>query len=152
MNHRQRRNWTSTGVVACITAAAVFGTAVPANATASPTSVPTSESASTSGSSTTDRTVQTAVRAATGAVAPAGQGAVGTTSSGHDSDSARSWSTIIRTAINALKKIPALWKKLSDGVKKSYATFQRTAWPAIKTVVKTISALITAWDIWKFFN
>lgn len=152
MHHRKRRNWTSTGVVACITAAAVFGTAVPANATAPLTSALTSESASATASSTTVRTVQTDVRAATGAVAPSGPGAVGATTSGHDGDSARSWSTIIRTAVNALKKIPALWKKLSDGVKKSYATFQRTAWPAIKTVVKTISALITAWDIWKFFN
>jgi hypothetical protein len=146
MNHGKRRNWTSTGVVACITAAAVFGTAVPANATSALTST------STSGSSTTVRTIQTDVHIATGAVTPSVPGATGATTPGHGSDSARSWSTIIRTAINALKKIPTLWKKLSDGVKKSYATFQRTAWPAIKTVVKAVSALITAWDIWKFFN
>lgn len=141
MNHRKRRNWTSTGVVACITAAAVFGTALPAHAMASPSSAPTSVSATATSTSTS-----------TGADATPGAGTARATASGDVGDSARSWSTLIRTAINALKKIPALWNKLVNGVKKAYATFQRTVWPALKAVVGTISTLITAWDIWKFFN
>jgi len=64
----------------------------------------------------------------------------------------RSWGTIIRTAINALKKVPALWNKVVDGVKKSYATFKATVWPVIKAVVNVVSTAITAWDIWKYFN
>lgn len=64
----------------------------------------------------------------------------------------QSWASIIRTAINALKKVPALWKKLVDGVKKSYNTFRTKVWPALKAAVGAVSTLITAWDIWKYFN
>jgi hypothetical protein len=152
MYQRKRRSWAaSTGVVACVTAAAVLGTSVPATAAVAPASTPVSASSSAPphGPTTTPGAAETGApawaRPLFNTAAPAG-------SSDRVGETERSWISLIRTAINALKKVPALWKKLSDGVKKSFATFQRTAWPAIKAVVGTISTLITAWDIWKYFN
>jgi len=152
MYQRKRQHWAaSTGVVACVTAAAVLGTSVPATAAVSPASTPVSASSSAPahGSTIAGSSASTGASAWAGPIsttpAPAGV-------SDRGGETERSWASLIRTAINALKKIPALWKKLSDGVKKSFANFQRTAWPAIKAAVGTISTLITAWDIWKYFN
>lgn len=144
MQQCRHRKWAaSTVVLASVTAAAVLGTAVPASAstwTPSTSSVSTrttgpSDAGTSGGMATTARTVSAQA---------AGRSQVG--------GETQSWVSIIRNAVNALKKVPALWKKLVDGVKKSYAVFRATVWPVIKTVVNVVSAAITAWDIWKYFN
>jgi len=139
MNCKQR-NWaTTSAVVACITAGSVLGAALPAHAdTPAAHSVSQGEVASRAMAVSSDAVLRSA------ATEPASVAAA-------DVDT-RSWGTIIRTAINALKKVPALWNKVVDGVKKSYATFKATVWPVIKAVVNVVSTAITAWDIWKYFN
>lgn len=69
MYQRKRRSWAaSTGVVACVTAAAVLGTSVPATAAVAPASTPVSASSSapTHGPTTT--------RSAAATGAPLGRG------------------------------------------------------------------------------
>lgn len=144
MKQCKRRNWAaSTAVVASITAAAVLGTAVPASASTG--TAPTSSAA-------VKQSAVSSARSVGGVSVPAGIASAGTAPRTQGGVETRSWGTIIRTAINALKKVPALWKKVVDGVKKSYATFKSKVWPAIKATVGAISTLITAWDIWKYFN
>ena len=143
----KQRNWAmSAAVVASVAAASIVGTALPA------------QGASASASTSTVREVPM-IQSAEGRPAIATASGVGSpdrtpdrTSTGSGQADARSWSTIIRSAINALKKVPSIWKKVTDGVKKSYATFKSKVWPAIKATVGVVSTLITAWDIWKFFN
>uniref|UniRef100_A0A942SXI5 Uncharacterized protein n=1 Tax=Neobacillus citreus TaxID=2833578 RepID=A0A942SXI5_9BACI len=142
MKCKQRKWAMSAAVVASVAAASIFGTAVPAQA--APASAWTS----------TVREVPMIQSAEGRPAIPAasGVGSPDRTSTGSGQADARSWSTIIRSAINALKKVPSIWKKVTDGVKKSYATFKSKVWPAIKATVGVVSTLITAWDIWKFFN
>lgn len=139
MNCKQR-NWaTTTAVVAFITAGSVLGAGLPAHA-----DVPAVHSVARGEVGSRGAAVSPDVVLRNGATRA---GDVPTA----DADT-RSWATIIRTAINALKKVPALWNKVVDGVKKSYATFKATVWPVIKAVVNVVSTAITAWDIWKYFN
>ncbi|WP_157490178.1 hypothetical protein [Frigoribacterium sp. Leaf186] len=43
-------------------------------------------------------------------------------------------------------------RKVSSAAKKGYAYFVNTAWPSIKAAVGAISDLVTAWEIWNYFN
>lgn len=144
MSMSKHRRWAaSSAVVASITAAALLGTAVPASATV-----------------VVHRTASSAAVSSVGA-GPHGQSVAPLSAPASDPTGApeaqpraetRSWASIIRNAINALKKIPALWRKVVDGAKGTYASFKTKVWPAIKAAVGVISTLVTAWDIWKYFN
>ncbi len=146
MQDRSARTWgVKLGVTTCIAIAGVIGSALPAQAVAVPATTGHAVSVGLSGSGpAVDRSVSSdpaGVR---------GTGSGGTTTT--VGDETRSWASIIRTAINALKKIPALWKKVVDGAKKSAAWFKANVWPAIKATVNLVSTLLTAQEIWKFFN
>lgn len=138
----KQHNWaTTTAIVACITAASVLGSGLSAQASA-----PTAQGpAAVRGDHVSVRAEPLSISESP-RVAPAAPTATAT------GTETRSWGTLVRTAINALKKVPALWNKVVDGVKKAYATFRTKVWPAIKGVVGAISTAITAWDIWKSFN
>jgi hypothetical protein len=134
----KHHNWaTTTAIVACITATSVLGSGVSAQASAPTAQGPAAVQADHTSVRSKVLSISESPRAAREASI---------------STETRSWGTIVRTAINALKKVPALWNKVVDGVKKAYATFRTKVWPAIKGVVGAISTAITAWDIWKSFN
>lgn len=61
----------------------------------------------------------------------------------------RGWFSVV---IQAIKQIPSLLRKVSSAAKKGYAYFVNTAWPSIKAAVGAISDLVTAWEIWNYFN
>lgn len=135
----KQRNWKATAaVVATVTAASVLGSALPAQAVSATQTQVAHPQRVDARKVVSYRTALPA--AVSRSEAPSGEIGV------------QSWASIIRTAINALKKVPALWKKLVDGVKKSYNTFRTKVWPALKAAVGAVSTLITAWDIWKYFN
>ena len=134
----KQHNWaTTTAIVACITAASVLGPGLSAQASAPTAQGPAAVRADH---------VSVQAKALSTSDSPQAARAASTVTE------TRSWGTLVRTAINALKKVPALWNKVVDGVKKAYATFRTKVWTAIKGVVGAISTAITAWDIWKSFN
>ena len=138
----KQHNWaTTTAIVACITAASVLGSGLSAHA-----------SAPTAQGSAAVRGDHVSVRAEALSISESPRAAPAAPTETATGTETRSWGTLVRTAINALKKVPALWNKVVDGVKKAYATFRTKVWPAIKGVVGAISTAITAWDIWKSFN
>lgn len=146
MQNRSARTWgVHLGVTACIAVAGVIGSALPAHASAAPASTGHQVSVGQSGASPA---VNRSSPRVTAVVRTAGHATTAATAA----DETRSWASIIRTAINALKKVPALWKKVVDGAKRSAAWFKANVWPAIKATVHLVSTLLTAQEIWKFFN
>ncbi|SDQ09811.1 hypothetical protein SAMN02800687_0291 [Curtobacterium sp. UNCCL20] len=148
MTKCKQRSWTAaTVLVACLTAGSVLGTGVSAQA-----AIPTAQTSTSLAGAAPARSSTAAPNDTQGIASSRTSGPSSTTSPATGRVETRSWAALIRTAINALKKVPALWKKVVDGAKKSLASFKANVWPAIKATVNLVSALLTAQEIWKFFN
>lgn len=147
MNNGTNGRWTMrAGVVATLAVAGVLGTCLPANAMGSSPAAQHLASASATAPAAATRS-----EAAAGTPASASSSEASGRPAGAD-NGVQSWSTILRLAKEALRKVPALWNKTVAGAKKGYSYFRNNVWPAIKFTVQVVSASITAWDIWNMFR
>lgn len=147
MNNGTNKRWTTrVGVVAALAVAGVLGTCLPANAIGSSPAAQHLASASATAPAA-------ATRSEAAALIPqsASASAISGRPAGAD-NGVQSWSTILRLAKEALRKVPALWNNTVAGAKKGYSSFKNNVWPAIKFTVQVVSASITAWDIWNMFR